>query len=132
MSNANQLAAIEQQLIRENCELMFDNVFYREQLTAITRVVYDQNAGSVIFTDTLTVADVIFDSLQTSGPWDTTTDPAGFTFKDAIPGTRFPSANADQGEKMQAYIVEYHFDMEDEFDFVARAAHHNTEKSYGS
>ena len=101
-------------------------------VTSVTRYIVDANEASVIDTEVLDKTAVVFDSLSTSAPWDSTIDSTGWNFQDKISGTKFPSANADQGVKMQTYIVEYRFVMADGLDFTARACEYETVKAYGS
>lgn len=75
-------------------------------LTSITRKVY--LAGVLGDTDTLTIADVIFDTIQTGTVW--TKDTTGFNFKDALSHTLFAAA----GE----YRVQYTFVLTGSTQFV--------------
>jgi hypothetical protein len=61
----------------------------------------DENGAEVGVVASLTVADVLFDTLQTDNDWDDTDD-TGYNLKHIIPGARFPS-----GGKWN--VVEYLF-----------------------
>jgi len=70
-------------------------------LTSIIRSIYDLSAGTptLIATDTITITDAVFDTLQTGNGWTATT---GYNFKDRVPGTKFTTG-------AKTYVVEYAF-----------------------
>ncbi len=51
----------------------------------------DRNREEVGEEAELTPADVIYDTLQTAAPWDTTKDAAGYNFRFTLPGARRPT-----------------------------------------
>lgn len=70
-------------------------------LTSITRKIFDlDNKDTVIATDTIVIADAVFDTLQTDGRW--TEDATGYNFRDRVGGSNFASGG-------QTYRVEYYF-----------------------
>lgn len=58
------------------------------------------DATTTIITPTITVASVVFDTLQTGAAW--SIDSTGYNFKHDIAATAFPSGN-------HFYVVEYKF-----------------------
>ena len=72
-------------------------------LSSITRTVFlVSNESIVIGPTTLTIADVILDSLSTGTIW--TIDTTGFNFIDIVPATAFPTGDAE-------YRIEYKFTL---------------------
>lgn len=50
------------------------------------------NGSPIVGTPTsLTIADCVFDTLQTSAPWDSTADPTGYNIKITMPKTTRPN-----------------------------------------
>jgi hypothetical protein len=94
-------------------------------VTAITYRVFEyatqaeaeQDIGSseVGTTGTLTVNSVVYDTLQTAAPWDSTIDATGYNFRFTLPGSRRPTGG-------KWYRVQVTFDMasgsDDDFDTV--------------
>jgi hypothetical protein len=74
----------------------------QSEVTSITCAVTNITTGSPVsvITPSITVSDVIFDTLQTTALW--TKDSTGFNFKHALPATAFPTGN-------NVYRVEYKF-----------------------
>lgn len=73
----------------------------RAVITSITRRIFDLDGGTptvAIDETVLTVASVVFDTLQTDGRW--TKDETGYNFRDTIGGAIFSTANHN-------YLVEY-------------------------
>lgn len=74
-------------------------------VSSITYDVFDTYDGTQIADDvSLTVSAVVFDTLQTGGPW--TLDSTGYNFKTTLAGTRFPTGG-------RTYRVEFKFTMSD-------------------
>lgn len=68
-------------------------------LSSITRTVKDlTDTTQSLVTDSLTVASVVFDTLQTDARW--TKDSTGFNFLDIVPASKLPTAD-------HVYRVEY-------------------------
>lgn len=87
-------------------------------LTGITCKVYERDGDGtsddpytyeLAATVTVTVSDVVFDTLQTGGHW--TKDSTGYNFKHAMPGSSFPDGDT-------YYQVEYVFDPASGEDFA--------------
>lgn len=70
----------------------------------------DINGTEIGASATLTVADVVFDTPQTTAPWDTTLDSVGFNFKFTVPAARFPTGG-------KWIVVEPRFDPSSGDDF---------------
>lgn len=73
-------------------------------VSTITYAVTNVRSGTSIATGTLTISAVVFDTLQTGGPW--SVDVTGYNFLHNAPGTFFP----DGGETVQ---IDYTFTMSD-------------------
>uniref|UniRef100_A0A6M3LB96 Uncharacterized protein n=1 Tax=viral metagenome TaxID=1070528 RepID=A0A6M3LB96_9ZZZZ len=70
-------------------------------ITGISYKVFDLDSATpytAVSTGSLTVANVIFDTLQTGGPWDK--DTTGYNFKDTRPATNFTTGG-------HTYRIEY-------------------------
>jgi len=70
-------------------------------ISAITRKIFDLDGSTPTTaesTTALTVASVVFDTLQTDGRW--SKDTTGYNFRDTIGGINFPAPDHD-------YLVEY-------------------------
>lgn len=52
-------------------------------ISAVNRKIYNQSDGELVSDDALVVSDVIYNTLQTGGPW--TYDDVGFNFLDQPP-----------------------------------------------
>lgn len=79
---------------------------YLEQadVSAITYIVIDQYTGSTITSGSLTVASVIFDTLQTDVGWTDEIDSTGYNFRYDSPKTWYPEGG-------RTYHVEVIFDL---------------------
>lgn len=51
----------------------------------------DTEQTEVGTSETLTVSSVIFDTLQTAAPWDSSKEATGYNFRTTIPAARFPN-----------------------------------------
>lgn len=75
----------------------------QSDIASIERKIFNINSSTpetALFTDTITVSDAVFDSLQTDARWDV--DSTGYNFRDRIPGSKFASGAV-------TYRVEYWF-----------------------
>lgn len=80
-------------------------------INGITYKVFDltEIPGKLITSGTLTVSDVVFDTLQTDSRW--TKDSTGYNFRHNMPPSAFPEGN-------RQYQVEYLFDPTSGEDFL--------------
>lgn len=76
-------------------------------ITGITCKVFD-SSGTSVATPSITVANVVFDTLQTDARW--TVDGTGYNFLHAMPDTVFTTGG-------ETYTVEYMFDPASGSDF---------------
>lgn len=91
---------------------------------SITRKVYDlDNSGIEVLSGTLTVATVVFDTLQASAAnlivWSrdgVPVDSTGYNFLDPVPATAFPLGRFKE-RLYRKYLVEYVFDPASGEDF---------------
>lgn len=75
----------------------------QSDLSAISRRVFTAADGATVIGPTsLTITDVILNTLSTGTAW--TTDSTGFNFVDTIPATAFPTGDTE-------YQVEYKFTL---------------------
>jgi len=73
----------------------------QSDLSTIVRKIYDRAAGdTLVSTENLAVASVVFDTLQTDGRW--SRDETGYNFRDRIEAVNFPTGG-------RTYRVEYLF-----------------------
>lgn len=76
----------------------------QSEVSTIAYRVIDEADGSEVVSGTQTVANVVFDTLQTDGRWNR--DAIGYNFRAQLAGTAFP----DNGRR---YRVEFQFNMAD-------------------
>ena len=72
----------------------------QDDIASITRTIYDLTSDTpttAIDTTALTVASVMFDTLQTDSRW--SKDDTGYNFRDTIDGAEFPTGNHIYGVK---------------------------------
>lgn len=84
-------------------------------LSSIICVVYDEDgtvADTSIGSPSVTIADSVFDTLQTGSAW--TKDTTGYNFKHTVPSTCFPDGG-------RTYTIEYVFTESDGTTFARKA-----------